>query len=168
MSAVAPVPALFPTTVVGSMPRPQFLKELFDEFHQGQVSEVERERLLDEAVPFAIALQEAAGVDIVSDGEWRRFSYVGVIADVARGFARGFSGAGRDGKYWHTVTAPIEGGDSEVLAEPRALRDPSFAPADQGRAAEPVPAQPADVGRGRVQDRCTKPGRTLRGRSCRS
>ena len=116
MSPVASVPSLFPTTVVGSMPRPQFLKELFDEVHRGQVGDAEKERLLDEAVPFAIALQEAAGVDIVSDGEWRRFSYVGVIADVARGFARGFSGAGRDGKYWHTVTSRIEGGDSDVLA----------------------------------------------------
>src|SRR5688500_12826097 len=116
MVSTASLPSLFPTTVVGSMPRPQFLKELFDEVHQGQVSDAEKERLLDEAVPFAIALQEAAGVDIVSDGEWRRFSYVGVIADVARGFARGFSGAGRDGKYWHTVTSRIEGGDSDVLA----------------------------------------------------
>jgi 5-methyltetrahydropteroyltriglutamate--homocysteine methyltransferase len=98
------------------MPRPLFLKELFDEFHQGRVEEAERQRLLDEAVPFAIALQETAGVDIISDGEWRRFSYVGVIADVAQGFSRGFSGAGRDGKYWHTVTARIEGGDPEVLA----------------------------------------------------
>jgi len=111
------VPALFPTTVVGSMPRPQFLKELFDEFHQGHVDEGERQRLLDESVPYAIALQEAAGVDIVSDGEWRRFSYVGVIADVARGFERGLSGANRDGKYWHTVTARIEEGDPEILAE---------------------------------------------------
>jgi 5-methyltetrahydropteroyltriglutamate--homocysteine methyltransferase len=110
------VPSLFPTTVVGSMPRPQFLRELFDEFHHGRVTESERQRLLDEAVPFAIALQEAAGVDIVSDGEWRRFSYVGVIADVAQGFARDLSSAGREGKYWHTVTARIEGGDSGVLA----------------------------------------------------
>ncbi len=44
-------PALFPTTVVGSMPRPLFLKELFDEFHEGGVDDAERERLLDEAVP---------------------------------------------------------------------------------------------------------------------
>src|SRR5829696_4084782 len=100
MATVAPVPALFPTTVVGSMPRPQFLKELFDEFHTGQIGESERERLLDEAVPFAIALQEAAGVDIVSDGEWRRFSYVGVIADIASGFSRTLSGEGQNGKFW--------------------------------------------------------------------
>src|SRR5262245_346624 len=104
---VRSVPALFPTTVVGSLPRPLFLKELFDEFHEGKVDEAERQRLLDESVPLALSLQETAGVDVVSDGEWRRFSYVGVISDVASGFTRGLSGAKRDGKYWHTVTDEI-------------------------------------------------------------
>lgn len=107
---------LFPTTVVGSLPRPLWLKELFDEIHEGKVTNEERERLLDDAVPFAIALQEAAGVDIVSDGEWRRFSYVAVITDVATGFKRELSGEKRDGKYWHTVTGEVKPGDANVLA----------------------------------------------------
>ncbi len=107
---------LFPTTVVGSLPRPLWLKELFDEIHEGKVTSEERERLLDNAVPFAIALQEAAGVDIVSDGEWRRFSYVAVITDVATGFKRELSGEKRDGKYWHTVTGEVKPGDANVLA----------------------------------------------------
>lgn len=107
---------LFPTTVVGSLPRPLWLKELFDEIHEGKVTSEERERLLDNAVPFAIALQEAAGVDIVSDGEWRRFSYVAVITDVATGFKRELSGEKRDGKYWHTVTGEVKPGDASVLA----------------------------------------------------
>lgn len=110
------VPELFPTTVVGSLPRPLYLKELFDEVHEGRVSEAERERLLDLAVPSAIALQEAAGVDVISDGEWRRFSYVAVITDVARGFARELSGDERDGKYWHTVTGEVKPGDPALLA----------------------------------------------------
>ena len=107
---------LFPTTVVGSLPRPQWLKELFDEVHEGKVSDQERARLLDAAVPFAIALQEAAGVDVISDGEWRRFSYVAVITDVATGFKRELSG-GRGGKYWHTVTGKVQPGDPKVLAD---------------------------------------------------
>jgi 5-methyltetrahydropteroyltriglutamate--homocysteine methyltransferase len=109
-------PSLFPTTVVGSLPRPLWLKELFDGVHEGTVSDRERERLLDLAVPSAIALQEAAGVDIVSDGEWRRFSYVAVISDVATGFRREASGQGREGKYWHTVTGAVRAGDPAVLA----------------------------------------------------
>jgi 5-methyltetrahydropteroyltriglutamate--homocysteine methyltransferase len=110
------VPTLFPTTVVGSMPRPLFLKELFDEFHEGGVADAERERLLDEAVPLVLALQESAGVDVISDGEWRRFSYVGVISDVASGFTRGLSGEKRDGKYWHTVTGEVRPGNADLLA----------------------------------------------------
>jgi 5-methyltetrahydropteroyltriglutamate--homocysteine methyltransferase len=107
---------IFPTTVVGSLPRPLFLKELFDGIHEGRVSDEERERLLDLAVPSAIALQEAAGVDVITDGEWRRFSYVAVITDVATGFKRELSGARHDGKYWHTVTGEVKPGDPDVLA----------------------------------------------------
>jgi 5-methyltetrahydropteroyltriglutamate--homocysteine methyltransferase len=109
--------ALFPTTVVGSLPRPLWLKELFDGIHEGRVTHTESERLLDLAVPSAIALQEAAGVEVVSDGEWRRFSYVAVITDVATGFRRELSGARHDGKYWHTVTGEVKPGDPEVLAK---------------------------------------------------
>lgn len=109
-------PTLFPTTVVGSLPRPLWLKELFDEIHEGRIDGGERERLLDLAVPSAIAMQEAANVDVITDGEWRRFSYVAVITDVATGFVREHSGTGRDGKYWHTVTGEVKPGDPEVLA----------------------------------------------------
>ena len=109
-------PSLFPTTVVGSLSRPLWLKRLFDGIHEGRVSEAERARLLDLAVPSAIALQEAAGVDVITDGEWRRFSYVAVITDVATGFKRELSGTGRDGKYWHTVTSEVKAGDPDVLA----------------------------------------------------
>lgn len=116
-SSVLSAPRLFPTTVVGSMPRPAFLKDVFDAFHQQRIGEEERRRLLDAAVPFAIALQEVAGVDIVSDGEWRRFSYVGVIADIASGFSRGFSGPAREGKYWHTVTGEVRPLHPGLLAE---------------------------------------------------
>ena len=106
---------LFPTTVVGSLPRPLWLKELFDDIHAGHVTETERDRMLDEAVPFALALQEAAGVDVISDGEWRRFSYVAVITDIATGFTRELSGD-RGGKYWHTVTSEVTTRSTETLA----------------------------------------------------
>ena len=35
---------------------------------------------LDKAINFAIGLQEAAGIDIISDGEWRRIGYFEVFA----------------------------------------------------------------------------------------
>ena len=46
------------------------------------------ERVLDDAVPAAIRMQEAAGLDYVSDGEWRRESYVKVLPTLWRGSSR--------------------------------------------------------------------------------
>jgi 5-methyltetrahydropteroyltriglutamate--homocysteine methyltransferase len=45
-----------------------------------------RRRRMDDAVRYAIGLQEQAGIDIISDGEWRRESYVDVIGEVVNGF----------------------------------------------------------------------------------
>ena len=72
---------LFPTYVVGSLPRPQWVRELIEERKAGRITEEGADRLLDDAVPPAIRLQERAGVDYISDGEWRRESYVKVFTD---------------------------------------------------------------------------------------
>jgi 5-methyltetrahydropteroyltriglutamate--homocysteine methyltransferase len=90
---------LFPTSVVGSMPRPAFVRDLLD----GPEGDPARARAMDAAVAYVIALQRAAGIDVVSDGEWRRRSYIGVIAEIAHGFAR----ETRDGLSWHTVVEPM-------------------------------------------------------------
>ena len=77
---------LFPTTVVGSMTRPGFFRDLVDYYLVEGGSEEKLDSLLDRAIPYVIALQEAAGLDIVSDGEWRRKSYIGVVSDIVTGF----------------------------------------------------------------------------------
>jgi 5-methyltetrahydropteroyltriglutamate--homocysteine methyltransferase len=76
----------FPTGVVGSMPRPQFLRDLLDPRAEGQVPDTVYQQRLDAATGYVIAMQEAAGLDLISDGEWRRRSYIGVIAEVMHGF----------------------------------------------------------------------------------
>jgi 5-methyltetrahydropteroyltriglutamate--homocysteine methyltransferase len=91
---------LFPTTVVGSMPRSQFVRDLFDPAVAERLGPERVAEELNQAVAYVIAMQEAAGVDVISDGEWRRLSYIGVIADIAHGFERGT----RDGLSWHVVT----------------------------------------------------------------
>jgi len=78
---------LFPTFVVGSLPRPQWVRDVIEDRKQGVLSWEAAERLLDGAVRSAISLQERAGLDYVSDGEWRRESYVKVFADAVEGFA---------------------------------------------------------------------------------
>ena len=53
---------LFPTTVVGSMPRSDFVRDLLALENEIQRSEDEIQREMDAAVRYIIALQEAAGL----------------------------------------------------------------------------------------------------------
>jgi 5-methyltetrahydropteroyltriglutamate--homocysteine methyltransferase len=92
----------FPASVVGSMPRPQFVRDLLDPERAPRDPAVLAARL-DAAVDFVVALQEQAGLDVVSDGEYRRRSYIGIIADVCDGFLL----ERRGGSWWHTVEAPL-------------------------------------------------------------
>ena len=66
-----PSDPLFPTFVVGSLPRPQWVRDLIEDRKAGLISEEDADRLLDSAVPSAIRMQERAGVDYISDGEER-------------------------------------------------------------------------------------------------
>jgi 5-methyltetrahydropteroyltriglutamate--homocysteine methyltransferase len=93
---------LFPASVVGSMPRPRFVRDLLDP-QRAPTDPAELRQRLDAAVDFVVALQEQAGLDVVSDGEYRRRSYIGIIADVCEGFVL----EERDGRWWHTVVAPL-------------------------------------------------------------
>ena len=74
---------LFPTSVVGSLPRPQFVLELIND---EKISDADYESRMEAAVRYAVAMQENAGLDVLTDGEWWRKSYIGVIAELAHGF----------------------------------------------------------------------------------
>src|SRR5262245_33571803 len=78
---------LFPTTVVGSLPRPQYVKDLLAAGSRTGEHDAGWQRRMDDAVRFAIGMQEQAGIDIISDGEWRRETYVDVIAEMLTGFS---------------------------------------------------------------------------------
>lgn len=90
---------LFPTSIIGSMPRPDFVKDLIAD--DCPFSGEEYERLMGSAIRSVVALQEAAGLDVVSDGEWWRKSYIGVIAQLAHGFELSVNPA--DGRPWTVV-----------------------------------------------------------------
>lgn len=77
---------LFSTYVIGSLPRLQWVRELIEDRKRGTISWEDTDKLLDAAVMSVISLQERAGVDYISDGEWRRESYVKVFADAVDGF----------------------------------------------------------------------------------
>jgi 5-methyltetrahydropteroyltriglutamate--homocysteine methyltransferase len=89
---------LFPTSVVGSVPRPDFVRDLISD---DRVSPEEYDRRMEAAVRYVVAMQENAGLDILTDGEWWRKSYIGVIAELAQGFEVGKNPA--DGRPWTVV-----------------------------------------------------------------
>jgi 5-methyltetrahydropteroyltriglutamate--homocysteine methyltransferase len=90
---------LFPTSVIGSLPRPLFVRDLIAD--DGELDPAQYERLMGAAIRTAVAMQEAAGIDVVTDGEWRRKSYIGVIAELAHGFELSRNPA--DGRPWTVV-----------------------------------------------------------------
>jgi 5-methyltetrahydropteroyltriglutamate--homocysteine methyltransferase len=76
----------FYTQGIGSLPRPQVVRDLLA---QRDAMDPERHRrVLDDLVRFAIRLQEQAGLDVVSDGEWRRTQYIREFLSRVGGFER--------------------------------------------------------------------------------
>ena len=100
---------LFPTSVVGSMPRPGFVKDMI--FEDTETSSEDYQRRLDAAIRYVVALQEQAGIDVVTDGEWRRKSYIGVIAELANGFE---------------LSRNTDGRPMTVVVDKLAPKDPGF------------------------------------------
>ena len=88
----------FPTLVVGSLPRPLWVRDLVEDRKAGGISPEEAGEMLDHAIPSAIRMQERAGLDYVSDGEWRRESYVKVFAEAVDGFEHDLLMAGTGGR----------------------------------------------------------------------
>ena len=74
------------TDVVGSLLRPQALLDARLRFEQGEMQPAEFKRIEDAAVDAAVALQEQAGLDVVTDGEMRRLSFQSGLPDAVEGF----------------------------------------------------------------------------------
>ena len=111
---------LFPTTVIGSLPRSAWVRELILDRKDGKISEEETDRLLNPAIESALRLQERAGLEEVTDGEWRRESYVKVFADRVRGFRADLNPSG--GLPYPAVVEPIEHYRPLVVDEIRYIR----------------------------------------------
>jgi len=72
--------------VVGSLLRPKDLADARQGQERGEVSDRELKRVEDRAVDDAIKLQEAAGIDVITDGELRRYAFYGHLIDSFDGF----------------------------------------------------------------------------------
>src|SRR3954468_13685054 len=76
---------LFPVTTVGSWPRSRALLRALRDKQHGRLSDAQFQEVADEAVLDALRAQEAAGVDIVTDGEQRRDNFYSFVADTLDG-----------------------------------------------------------------------------------
>ena len=112
---------LFPTTVIGSLPRPVWVRELILARKEGHISEENAAAMLDRVVESAIILQERAGLDEITDGEWRRESYVKVFAERVRGFEHDLINISAELAY-PAVVAPLEYYREIAAEETRYLR----------------------------------------------
>ena len=72
---------LYPTTVVGSWPRPAYLLDALRKHNQGQMGWKDFNAIADRAVLEAVDYQEEAGLDIVSDGEQRRDNFYSFVVE---------------------------------------------------------------------------------------
>ncbi|HZS79424.1 MAG TPA: cobalamin-independent methionine synthase II family protein [Ktedonobacteraceae bacterium] len=72
--------------VVGSLLRPPYLTEARQKYENGQMSAAEFKAIEDRAVNEAIALQENAGIDVITDGEMRRYAFFGHLIESLSGF----------------------------------------------------------------------------------
>jgi len=71
---------------VGSLLRPPALVEAREALAAGRLGAAEFKRVEDQAVDEAVHLQENAGLDVVTDGELRRYAFFGHLIDALDGF----------------------------------------------------------------------------------
>jgi 5-methyltetrahydropteroyltriglutamate--homocysteine methyltransferase len=72
---------------VGSLLRPPALRQAFRDYLAKQIDEARYAAIQDACIRDAVALQEEAGLSVVTDGEFRRSSYWGRFVERIEGFA---------------------------------------------------------------------------------
>ena len=72
--------------VVGSLLRPDYLKQARKQRAAGELSHAEYKKIEDRAVDEAIALQIESGLDVITDGEMRRYAFFGHLIDAVEGY----------------------------------------------------------------------------------
>ena len=96
--------------IVGSLLRPPYLRDAQGKLERGELTPAQFKAIEDRAVDEAVALQQNAGLDVVTDGEMRRYAFFGHLADALEGFDKyaGWSITFRDGQGQEgTVARPV-------------------------------------------------------------
>jgi 5-methyltetrahydropteroyltriglutamate--homocysteine methyltransferase len=77
---------MYRSDVVGSLLRPSYLKDARERHEKAQISHSEFKSIEDQAVDEAVELQKGAGLDVLTDGEMRRYAFFGHLIDAVEGF----------------------------------------------------------------------------------
>jgi 5-methyltetrahydropteroyltriglutamate--homocysteine methyltransferase len=101
---------MFRSDVVGSLLRPGYLKDARARFAAGKMTNAEFKRVEDRAVDEAMDLQLRTGVEVLTDGEMRRYAFYGHLIDAVEGFDK-FGG-------W---SIPFRNEKGEEIKHPRPL-----------------------------------------------
>lgn len=76
----------FHTDVVGSLLRPAALLQAREQLERSALTPAAFKAIEDRAVDAAVALQQDAGLDVITDGEFRRYAFFGHLVDALEGF----------------------------------------------------------------------------------
>src|SRR5262245_32764324 len=77
---------VFRADVIGSMLRPDYLLQAREQHRAGQITDADFKLIEDRAVDQCVAIQERAGVDVITDGEMRRNVFASQLAQATEGF----------------------------------------------------------------------------------
>jgi 5-methyltetrahydropteroyltriglutamate--homocysteine methyltransferase len=78
--------ATYRSDVIGSLLRPDYLKEARQKRAAGELSHADFKKIEDRAVNEALALQIESGLEVITDGEMRRYAFFGHLIDATEGF----------------------------------------------------------------------------------
>jgi len=77
---------MYRSDTVGSLLRPAYLKEARDLYADHQLDDVSFKAIEDRAVDECVDLQIRAGMEVITDGEVRRYAFFGHLIDAVEGF----------------------------------------------------------------------------------
>jgi 5-methyltetrahydropteroyltriglutamate--homocysteine methyltransferase len=129
--------------VIGSMLRPQYLKDARKQWEGGKLSTWEFKRIEDRAVDEMITLQEQCGVDVITDGEMRRTHFIAPLTDVITGvksipaFSRVWRKPHEQGTKGEETQIQVQYAVVEKIQRIRSLTAEEFSYA-RGRAKKPL------------------------------
>ncbi|HLW78827.1 MAG TPA: methionine synthase [Terriglobia bacterium] len=92
---------MFPTTSVGSFPKPDYLMKARGEFAKKKITRADLDQAERKATEFWIRKQEELGVDVLVDGEMYRGDMVAYFAEKLIGFEEGGLVRSYGNRYYH-------------------------------------------------------------------